>query len=198
MKAAEERMSDLPAQVPAPRSLRHWGAPAALAAALQAGYPTSARGDDLHAPTISVHGFGTFGAVRSDQDEADVVSDTFLQPNGAGHTSRWHSGVDSKIGGQVEAAFSNEFSAVLQIVSKHRYDNSWTPEVEWANVKYQFTPGLSVRVGRTVAPTFMQSDTALVGYANPWVRPPRRCTAWSPSRTWTVSTLPGTLTPGLP
>jgi len=59
------------------------------------------------------------------------------------------------------------------VVSKHRYDNSWTPQIEWANVKYQFTPELSLRLGRTVAPMFMRSDTANVGYANPWLRGPQ-------------------------
>jgi len=124
-------------------------------------------------PTLGFHAFGTLGAVRSDQDDADVVSNVYMQPNGAGHTRRWDFGLDSKLGGQVDADFRNGWSAVLQGVTKHRYDNSWTPEIEWANVKYQLTPALSIRGGRTVAPTFMLSDTANVGYANPWVRGPQ-------------------------
>lgn len=43
--------------------------------------------------------------------------------------------------------------------------------MDWANVKYQFTPDLSLRVGRTLLSSFMFSDTRKVGYANPWVRP---------------------------
>ncbi|WP_372696302.1 hypothetical protein [Immundisolibacter sp.] len=124
-------------------------------------------------PALSLHGFGTLGVVRSDQDDADVVSNTYLQPNGAGHTRRWDFGVDSKLGGQLNADFGDGWSAVVQVVTKHRYDNSWTPEIEWANVKYQLTPGLSLRGGRTVSPIFMLSDTANVGYANPWVRGPQ-------------------------
>ena len=124
-------------------------------------------------PTLAFHGFGTLGVVRADQDDADAVSNVYLQPNGAGHTRRWDAGLDSKLGGQVDADFGNGWSAVLQVVTKHRYDNSWTPEIEWANVKYQITPALSIRGGRTVSPTFMLSDTANVGYANPWVRGPQ-------------------------
>lgn len=124
-------------------------------------------------PTVALHGFGTLGAVRSDQDDADVVSNVYLQPNGAGHTRRWDFGPDSKLGGQVDADFGNGWSAVVQVVTKHRYDNGWTPEIEWANVKYQITPALSIRAGRTVSPTFMLSDTANVGYANPWIRGPQ-------------------------
>lgn len=144
----------------------------ALTAAILVGCAARASGEPLDS-IFSVHGFGTLGAVRSDQDYSDVVSNIFLQPNGAGATRRWSMGVDSKIGGQMDARFSPKFSAVLQVVSKHRYDNSWTPEIEWANVKYQLAPGLSVRAGRTVAPTFMLSDTANVGYANPWLRGPQ-------------------------
>jgi hypothetical protein len=44
--------------------------------------------------------------------------------------------------------------------------------VEWANLKYQLTPDLSIRIGRTELPTFLFSDTRKVGYTYPWVRPP--------------------------
>jgi hypothetical protein len=141
---------------------------ALLAATLLAGCA-----DAVGSPGISWNGFGTAGAVRSDQDRADVVSNVFLQPNGAGGTDRWSLAVDSKIGGQVDVQFSPELSAVLQVVSKHRHDNSWTPEIEWANLRYRPTDALSLRVGRTVAPIFMYSDTANVGHANPWLRGPQ-------------------------
>lgn len=154
---------------------RHQAGRALLAVTLLTGCA-----DTVGSPAISWHGFGTLGAVRSDQDHSDVVSNVFLQPNGAGHTRRWHMGVDSKIGGQLDARFSPELSAVLQVVSKHRYDNSWTPEIEWANVKYQFTPAFSARLGRTVAPMFMRSDTTNVGYANPWLRGPQEIYAMVP------------------
>jgi predicted porin len=44
--------------------------------------------------------------------------------------------------------------------------------VEWANIKYQFTPDFSVRAGRIVLPAFLVSDYRKVGYANTWLRPP--------------------------
>ena len=124
-------------------------------------------------PSYSVNGFGTLGAVYSDEDQADFVSSWLLQPNGAGHTSEWHAGIDSLLGGQLDIQLNNDFSAVFQVVVKHQEDNSWTPEVEWANIKYQFNDALSLRLGRTVLPTFMVSDSRLVGYANPWIRGPQ-------------------------
>jgi hypothetical protein len=131
-------------------------------------------------PALAFRGFGTVGVVRSDQDHADVVSNVFLQPNGAGGTDRWSAAVDSKIGGQMGMQFQPPWSAVIQVVAKHHYDNSWTPEIEWANLRYQPTDALSVRMGRTVAPIFMYSDTANVGYANPWIRGPQEIYAMVP------------------
>jgi hypothetical protein len=60
----------------------------------------------------------------------------------------------------------------VQVISEQRYNNSYLPTVEWANIKYQFTPDLSIRVGRIALPTFLVSDYRKVGYANSWVRPP--------------------------
>lgn len=143
---------------------------AALTVALA---PCAASGaDDTAASIFSLRGFGTLGAVHSSENNADFVNG-FFEPNGAGHTHNWAFGVDSKIGLQVDARFDDKLSAVLQIVSQHRYDNSYTPRIEWANVKYQFTPDFDVRLGRTVAMPFMISDSRLVGYANPWIRPPQ-------------------------
>jgi predicted porin len=60
----------------------------------------------------------------------------------------------------------------VQVISEQGHDNSYSPAVEWANVKYQLTPDISIRAGRIVLPAFLVSDYRKVGYANPWVRPP--------------------------
>ncbi len=44
--------------------------------------------------------------------------------------------------------------------------------MEWANLQYQPTTDLSIRAGRSVAAPFLLSDTHLVGYTYPWIRPP--------------------------
>ena len=124
-------------------------------------------------PSYSFNGFGTLGAVYSDEDQADFVSSWLLQPNGAGHTSEWHAGIDTKLGGQVNAQFNDQFSAVLQVVVERQEDNAWSPAIEWANLQYQLNDNLSLRLGRTVIAAFMVSDTRLVGYANPWIRGPQ-------------------------
>ena len=44
--------------------------------------------------------------------------------------------------------------------------------VEWANVKYAFTPDAYIRVGRIALPTFLDSDNRDVGYSYVWIHPP--------------------------
>jgi hypothetical protein len=127
--------------------------------------------DDAGASMFSLSGFGTLGVVHSSEGRADFTS-TFLKPNGTGFSHAWSTDVDSRLGGQVIAHATSQLSAVVQVISEQLYDNSYRPHVEWANVKYEVTPEFNLRVGRTVLPSFMFSDTRKVGYSNPWVRPP--------------------------
>lgn len=128
-----------------------------------------AAGDDT--PMLSFSGFGTLGVVHSSEGNADFTYSTF-KARGAGYGHRWSAEVDSLIAGQATAVLAPRLSAVLQVIAEQNHDGTYTPQVEWANVNYRFTPDLSVRVGRTVLPIFMVADSRKVGYANPWVRPP--------------------------
>lgn len=134
-------------------------------------YAAGARAEDPGTPTFSFSGFGTAGLVHSSEDQADYA-DSVIKPNGVGHSRNWSADVDSRIGAQVTANFTRRISAVVQVISEQRYDNSYTPTVEWANIKYAFTPDISIRAGRIMLPVFLVSDYRKVGYANPWVRPP--------------------------
>lgn len=152
------------------KSLSHTPMALTLVTIVTIAYPAAATAD-ADGSMFSFNGFGTVGVVHSSEDKADFVGN-FFQPNGAGFTHRWSPGVDSKFGLQMEANFNARLSAVVQVVSQHQYDNSYKPQIEWANLKYQFTPDVSVRVGRTVSSLFMVSSSGLVSYTYPWVRPP--------------------------
>ena len=122
-------------------------------------------------PMFSLDGFGTLGVVHSSEDNAEFTG-SGLTPTGAGYGHSWSAAVDSLIAAQVTANVTSKLSAVLQVVSEQNYDDTYTPHLEWANVKYQFTPDFDVRVGRTALPIFMLTDTRLISYASPWVRLP--------------------------
>ena len=118
---------------------------------------------------FSLSGFGTVGAVGIDTNEALYVVSG--QPRGA--SKSWSGDVDTKLGVQVNAKLNKMFSATMQVLSKQNGDGSYKPELEWAFAKAQFSPALSVRVGRMGGAFFAVSDFRDVGYANTWLRPPQ-------------------------
>ena len=130
---------------------------------------SAARAQDM--PDWRISGFGTLGVVHTGEREADYTSSVF-KANGAGATRRWSTDVDSRLGVQLDATLARHWSAVLQVVSEQGLDNTYRPRVEWANIKYQATPELALRVGRIALPVFLTADYRKVGYAYPWVRPP--------------------------
>jgi hypothetical protein len=168
---------------------RHLSAAAAVALAL---YGAAAMADDSSASRFgdmfSVRGFGTVGVVHSSEDKADFVTNVLNSWEGAGATNSWSADVDSKLGLQIDAKLTERLSAVVQFISEDQMQNSWTddlnprfrPYLEWANLKYQVTDALSVRVGRIVLPLQMQTEARKVGYASHWVRPPSEIYAFIP------------------
>jgi Arc/MetJ family transcription regulator len=129
---------------------------------------TARAGDEPH---WSVSGYGTLGMVHSSSRDAEFTS-SVLRHNGAGGSHPWSVDVDSNLGMQLDAALNKRWSAVLQVVSEQRLDNTYRPKVEWANIKYQATPELALRAGRIALPIFLTADVRKIGYVYPWVRPP--------------------------
>ena len=122
-------------------------------------------------PDWTFSGFGTVGAVHSDERQADYTA-SVMKGNGAGRTARWSPHVDTRLGGQLDLHMDARWSAVVQVVTEQRQDYSYRPRVEWANLKYQVTPELALRLGRIALPMFIAADYRKVGYAYPWVRTP--------------------------
>lgn len=143
----------------------------AMALAAMTLYSCSACAAEEDQPLFSLGGFGSLGVVHSSENKADFPG-TLLQGKGAGYTRHWSAEVDSRIGAQLDARLTSQLSVVLQVVAEQQWDNTYTPNVEWANVKYALTPDFSVRAGRSALPNFLFSDSRKVGYTIPWVRPP--------------------------
>ena len=120
-------------------------------------------------PGISLHGFGTFGMTRTDDDNAQFIRD-LTQPRGAG--ARWTAKVDSVMGLQANIRFSPNTEAVLQAVTRYHANESYQPELTWAFLKHDFSPDFSLRGGRLGTEFYMLGDSRLVGYSNLSVRPP--------------------------
>lgn len=141
------------------------------------GLPVSAA--DAEPDRVTLSGFGTLGLVRSSEDSADYVAGQF-RPVGAGYTDTWSHKPDSRLGAQLSFTLTDHWSGIVQAIVEQRHDDGYEPVLEWANLRYAFTPDFSMSVGRVVLPTFMVADTRKVGYANPWVRPPPELYSLSP------------------
>ena len=132
----------------------------------------SARADDGGAfPSWTFGGYGTAGATYSSERQADYSANV-LTPGEAGHTHRVSPAVDSRIGAQLGVSLDHQWSATVQVISERNLQNSYRPALEWANIQYQMTPELSVRLGRIALPIFLAGDYRKAGYALAWARPP--------------------------
>jgi hypothetical protein len=134
--------------------------------------PALARADAMAPrPSWTLSGFGSAGVAYSDHADADYTSSA-LKGKGVGHSARWSPNVDSRLGVQLSAKVNPQWSAVLQVISEQRLDDTYAAVVEWANVAYQATPDLALRFGRIALPMFLAADYRKVGYAYTWVRAP--------------------------
>jgi len=138
-----------------------------LAGALLIGLAQHSFADDE--PAFMLQGFGTLGAARTTSNEVEFVRD-LSQPRGA--RQNWDARVDSILGVQANWRVNPQLEAVVQVVSRYRYDRTFTPEFSWAYLKYEPSPNLSLRAGRLGTEFFMMADSRLVGYSFLTVRPP--------------------------
>ncbi|MES2356675.1 MAG: hypothetical protein V4568_20215 [Pseudomonadota bacterium] len=136
--------------------------------------------ESAHAETeFRVGGYGTLGIIHSSNHLVDFTTDT--KPDGAGYTRRIDTETDTLGAVQLDAIFNDQLSATIQILSQESNGSgSFTPVVEWANLKWKATPNLSIHVGRMGLPTFLASDYRLVNYASIWARAPNEVYAQAP------------------
>ena len=122
-------------------------------------------------PKVTFGGFGTLGVNHSTMYYGDYTLDSTI-PKGSALSDNWSTTNDTRIAAHVAANFNPKFSGVLQVVAEYNAEGTYQPEIEWANVKYAFSPDAYLRVGRIAVPTFLESDNRDVGYTYVWVHPP--------------------------
>lgn len=72
---------------------------------------------------------------------------------------------------QVSGDVSDKLTATVQLTARGSED--YQVNTEWAYVSWQATDNSKVRMGRLRTPFYMYSDFLDVGYAYPWISPPR-------------------------
>ncbi len=125
----------------------------------------------LISPSSHFGGFGSLGVSHSSMSSGDYTLDSSI-PKGSALSDEWSTANDTRIAAHLAAQFTPKVSAMLQVDSEYHAPNTYEPEVEWANVKYAFTPDAYLRVGRIALPTFLDSDNRDVGYTYVWIHPP--------------------------
>ena len=119
-------------------------------------------------PNWGFSGFGTLGYTKTNTDDGQFVN----AGQYGGVTKDGGIGTDSLLGGQLNGQVNNVFSATVQGIAQRNGKGNFQPQIEWAFLKAQVTPDLSLRAGRMGLPFFMVSDYRHVNYSNLWVRPP--------------------------
>ena len=114
-------------------------------------------------------GFGTLGLAYTSSHTAEY-SRELSQPRGTGHDL--DPKLDSRLGLQVNVNLTDDLSFVGQVISKYRFDQTFTPDLSWAFLSYNPSSGLQLRAGRLGWDVFQLADTRNVGYSYLWARPP--------------------------
>jgi hypothetical protein len=121
--------------------------------------------DDLH-----FHGFGTLGGVYQD-DTGETFRRDFSQGGGA-KDGQISLAQDSMLGGQLTAKINALLSVSTQVLSRLSTENNYDPQVSWAFAKYTPEQNMALRLGRLGVESYLQGDSAEIGYANLMIRQP--------------------------
>lgn len=110
--------------------------------------------------TLRLSGFGTLGAVHSDNSDAGVVySSAQKNPANAG----WSGNLDTVLGVQADWQLAPSTSLVAQGVA--RAGEAGQAKLRMAFARQQWGNNTAVRVGRMRSPLFFDSDVNEIGYA---------------------------------
>ena len=131
--------------------------------------PAHAQEPDNEGPALSMRGFGTVGYAQSSNPKGEFLRD-LSQPTGVSDGGSLL--IDSIVGLQLNYRANETVELAAQAVSHQRFDDTFSPELTWAFVKYDMSPRLSFRLGRIGTEFLMQSDSRMVGYSYLPVRPP--------------------------
>lgn len=125
--------------------------------------------DDAVKTTFS--GFGTIVGTTSSNKDFEFKNAVF-QTKGVKKSDGLDFGLDSRVGLQGRAEFDPTISITGQVIAQRNISKDLDPQIEWLYGQWSGLPGLDIRLGRVVLPSFMISDSRFVTYAMPGVRAP--------------------------
>ncbi len=163
--------------LPAPRLLLI--ATCAWALLFGTGSAASAEQAESDISPLRISGFGTLGYSWDDRKDLAAIRDFTQRPADGQNTGpSWR--LDSRLGFQMAYRFSSRVEGVFQAVARDQITNKLSSAIDLAHVDFQLAPESSLRLGRIGYGPFLMSDHRNLGYAYPWVRPPREFYSWIP------------------
>lgn len=127
------------------------------------------------ASSLQVSGFGSF-AVSHDDGRGIALQRDLGQP--VPETRDYSFRSDSILGLKTGYRLSPTLEFGGQVVLRDRVDFKAGSIIEGAHLNWHPSERVAVRGGRMGLDVFMLSDYRSVGYAQPWVRPPREFYGW--------------------
>ena len=126
----------------------------------------------LASAEISLRGYASIVAGRADTGN-EFLAD---YPKYGSYDEEWSFSPDTSFGIQLQGEVNDNTSIVIQAVSNGALD--YDIDLDWAYIKYQLNPELSIQAGRKRLPLYFYSDYFDVGYAYYWIRPPTDNYTW--------------------
>lgn len=126
-----------------------------------------------------ISGYGTLSYSADDRGDLAAIRDISQRPVDYQKTGpSWR--LDSRLGVQLTYRFTPQVEGVIQAVARDQLSNSIGNSIDLAYLDFQLNPGNTLRLGRIGYGPFLMSDHRNLGYAYPWVRPPREFYSWIP------------------
>lgn len=113
---------------------------------------------------ININGFASVGGGFYDGDGDTAAFEGFDEDT-------FSADPINKLGLQFSSPVNEKITATGQLLAKG--SNDYNIEAEWAYLTYAVTDDFDLRAGRLRSPFFPYSDFLDVGYAYPWITPPR-------------------------
>ena len=132
-----------------------------------------ALGAPAQAVDLAWSGFGTLGYAQSDQP---VNYQRFIDEKGTFKR-------DSVLGAQVDARFSQQWGATLQVKAapSNHSDAQWQASLAWAFVSWRPSDDWLIRAGKLRLPFMLNTENADVGATYDFVRLPQEVYSIAPT-----------------
>ncbi|MDD1622321.1 MAG: hypothetical protein LUQ11_12660 [Methylococcaceae bacterium] len=126
-------------------------------------------GDTLW-PEVRIRGFGTLGANYHHDDGVRFRRD--ISQAGGAESGRISLVQDSMLGLQLNVSPHRQWEISAQAVSRLTSEDNFDPQLTWGYIKYKPLEEAALRFGRLGVESYLQGDSAEIGYANLRIRQP--------------------------